>query len=190
MNTKVRNMCFIALMAAVMCIASPIAVPIGPIPITLATLCVYLAGALLGGAKGTMAVVVYILLGVVGLPVFSGYSGGFAKVAGVTGGYIVGYIPCVAIVGFAVDKLGEKKLSIGGAKFSWIYPVSMIVGTIALYALGTIWFMIQSGNTLGASMGMCVIPFLPGDALKIVAATVLGVACRSRLRAMGILPSA
>lgn len=187
MNRNVRNMCFTALMAAVMCVVAPLSVPIGPIPISLATLVVYLAGALLGGKKGTLAVAIYILIGAVGVPVFSGYSGGVAKLLGVTGGYIVGYLPCAAIVGFGIDRFGGNSVSVAGKRFPWAYPVAMIVGTIVLYALGTAWFMAQSGNPLMGSLSMCVIPFLPGDAAKIVVATVLGGILRKRLCEMGIL---
>ncbi len=166
-------MCFIALMTALICIAAPLSIPLtGMVPISLATLTVYLAGALLGAKQGTIAVALYILLGAVGLPVFSGFEGGVQKLVGVTGGYIIGYLPCAAIVGFAVNKWGEHK---------WVYPVSMVVGTLVLYAIGTAWFMFQTKVNLASAMASCVIPFLPGDAAKIVVATVLGVALRERL---------
>lgn len=175
-------------MAALLCIAAPLSVPIGPIPISLASFIVYLAGALLGGIKGTMAVLLYILIGAIGLPVFSGYSGGVAKLIGVTGGYIIGYIPCAAITGFSIEALGARtEISIAKHKFSWIYPVSMLVGTAVLYAIGTVWFMFASGNTLGAALGMCVIPFLPGDLLKIVLAVAIAETTRTRLSKLGIL---
>lgn len=188
MNSKVRNMCFVALMAAVLCVTAPLSVPIGPIPITLAAFFVYLSGAVLGGTKGTAAVALYVLIGIVGLPVFSGYSGGLAKVVGVTGGFIVGYIPCAAIVGFCVDKLGDRtEVKIAGHGFSWIYPVSMLAGTAVLYALGTVWFVMQTGNTLNAALAACVFPFIPGDLIKIALATITASALRKRLKSFGIL---
>ena len=86
----VRNMAFIAVMAALICVAAPFAVPMpGLVPISLATFAVYLAGGILGAKKGTIAVLIYVLLGAVGLPVFSGGAGGFAKLFGVSGGYII-----------------------------------------------------------------------------------------------------
>ena len=170
MKTKDLSLC--AIIAAFLCIVAPLSVPIGPIPITLALFFVYLAGALLGWKRGLIAVAVYVLLGAVGLPVFSGYQGGIQKLLGVTGGYIVGYLPCVAIVGLAADKCAEKK---------WALPVAMVVGTIVLYFIGTVWFMITTKNTLAASLGMCVIPFLPGDAVKIVVATILAMMIRPRI---------
>ena len=163
---KVKDMTLIAVTAALICITGPLVVPIGPIPLSLATLAVYLAGAITGKKKGTLAVVLYLLIGIAGVPVFSGFSGGFQKLAGVTGGYLVGYLPCAFLAGLGAER-AEKK----GRK--WILPAMMVLGTAVLYALGTAWFMIQSGNSLGTSLGLCVLPFLPGDALKIAAASLL-----------------
>ena len=170
---KVRDMCLTALMTALICIAAPLSIPLtGLVPISLATLTVYLAGALLGAKKGTLAVALYILIGAAGLPVFSGFSGGVQKLVGVTGGYIVGYLPCAAVIGFAVERWGERK---------WVYPVSMVAGTALCYIVGTAWFMFQMKVNLAGALASCVIPFLPGDAAKIVVASVLGVALRKRL---------
>ena len=160
-------------MAALICVAGPLTVPIGPVPISLASFAVYLAGALLGWKSGAAAVAIYLLLGMVGLPVFSGFSGGLAKLAGVTGGYLVGYLPCALITG-----LGAPDPSDPAGKPVWTLPLCMVAGTAVLYALGTAWFMAQSGNTLAASLGMCVLPFLPGDAIKIIAATLIATPVR------------
>ena len=172
---KTKDICLIGVLAALLCIGAPFTVPIGPIPISLASFVVYLAGALLGWKRGTLAVVVYLLLGAVGLPVFSGFQGGLQKLAGVTGGFLIGYIPCALITGAFADHAKDKK---------WMVPVGMVLGTAALYALGTIWFMVQTHNPLGAALGACVIPFLPGDAIKIAAATVLTLALRKRLEGL------
>lgn len=161
---KTRDMCLTALMAALICVAGPLSVPVGPVPISLASFAVYLAGAVLGAKRGALAVALYVLLGAAGIPVFSGFSGGVQKLAGITGGYIVGYLPCAWITGFAAGRDGERK---------WFLPLGMAVGTAALYAVGTAWFMIQSGSALGAALAACVIPFLPGDAIKIAAASVI-----------------
>lgn len=182
----VRNMVFTAVMAALICIAAPISVPIGPIPISLATFAVYLAGGLLGAKKGTLAVIVYILLGAVGLPVFSGSEGGLQKLFGVTGGYIIGYIPCVIIAGLFVDIFFKKRSTINNKFLNWLsrawsVPVGMILGTVVLYVLGTAWFIIASGATFEVAMAACVYPFIPGDLIKIACATVLTIALRDRL---------
>ena len=170
---NVRRMCRIALMAALLCIAAPMSVPVGPIPITLATLVVYLAGICLGWAEGTAAVAIYILLGAVGLPVYSGFSGGFQKLFGVTGGYIVGYLFCAAAVGWAADRWG-----------GWRIIPALVVGTALCYAVGTAWFMLQTQTPLAGALTSCVIPFLPGDAAKMAAAFVVGLPVRKRLDAV------
>ncbi len=168
----VRSMVFTAIMAAVICVAAPYSVPLpGLVPISLATFAVYLAGALLGGKRGTLAVVVYILLGAVGLPVFSGFAGGFAKLLGVTGGYIIGYVPCALITGIFADKFRK----------AWAMPVGMALGTAVLYAFGTVWYMVETGSALGAALMGCVQPFLIGDAIKIVLASALAYPLKSRL---------
>ena len=123
-----------------------------------------------------------VLLGAVGLPVFSGGAGGFAKLFGVTGGYIVGYIPCALISGLFVDLFYKKNASknpfVNGA---WAIPVGMIAGTVVLYALGTIWYIIARGVTLEVALASCVVQFLIGDTIKIICATVITVVLRDRL---------
>lgn len=183
----VRNMTFIAVMAALVCVAGPWSIPMpGLIPISLASFAVYLAGGILGWKKGTIAVLIYVILGAVGVPVFSGGEGGFAKLFGVTGGYIFGYIPCALLSGLFTDLFYKKNSNIKNKFLNWLsrawsVPVGMILGTVALYALGTVWFIIARGVTLEVAMAGCVLPFLPGDAVKIVCATILTLALRDRL---------
>lgn len=167
-----KEMTATALMTALLCVAAPFTIPTGVIPISLATFVIYLAAAILGAKKGSLCVLLYILLGAIGLPVFSGFSGGLGKLAGPTGGYIVGYIFCALIVGLAADLFGKR---------IWVYPIAMVLGTAVLYAFGTVWFMIQSGNGLAASLALCVVPFLLGDAVKIVVATGVGFLLRQQV---------
>lgn len=176
MSERTKKLTTIAVMAALICVAGPLSVPVGPIPISLATFAVYLAGAVLGWKRGTAAVAIYLLIGLVGVPVFSGFSGGLQKLAGVTGGYLVGYLPCALITG-----LGAGDLRRTAPERRWQLPLCMVLGTAALYAIGTAWFMFQTKNGLAASMGMCVLPFLPGDAVKIVAATLISAPVRRAL---------
>ena len=164
---KTRDMTLTAVMTALICIAGPVSLFIGPIPLSLATFAVYMAGAVLGSKRGAAAVAVYLLIGIIGIPVFSGFSGGFQKLAGPTGGYLAGYLPCAFLTG-----IGTEKADAAG-QGGWIRPAMMAAGTALLYLMGTVWFMIQSGNGLGASLSLCVLPFLPGDAVKILAATLL-----------------
>ena len=163
---KVKDMTLTAVMAALICIAGPLTIAAGPVPLSLATFAVYLAGAILGKKWGTVSVGLYLLIGIIGVPVFSGFSGGFQKLAGVTGGYLIGYLPCAFLSGLGTEMAEEKKKN-------WILPALMTAGTIVLYVIGTAWFMIQTGNALGAALSLCVVPFLPGDAVKIAAAVLL-----------------
>ena len=168
---KVRDMTLTAVTAALICIAGPLTIAVGPVPLSLATFAVYLAGAILGKKQGTIAAGLYLVIGIIGVPVFSGFSGGFQKLAGVTGGYLIGYLPLAFLSGLGAER-AEKE----GRR--WILPAMMVIGTALLYVIGTAWFMIQTGNALGAALSMCVLPFLPGDAAKIIAATLLTVPVR------------
>ena len=172
---KVKDMTLTAVTAALICIAGPLTVAAGPVPLSLATFAVYLAGAVSGKKNGTIAVALYLLIGIIGVPVFSGFSGGFQKLAGVTGGYLAGYLPCAFLAGLGAER-AEKK----GRK--WILPAMMVLGTAVLYAVGTAWFMVQTGNALRAALGLCVLPFLPGDAAKILAVTLLAMPVRNALK--------
>lgn len=165
---KTLDMVYIALFACLMAICAWISIP-GQIPFTLQTMGVFLAVGLLGGKRGTVAVLVYILMGAVGLPVFSGFAGGLGKLLGMTGGYIVGFLVS-ALLMWAMEALFGRK--------EWVLIVSMVVGLLVCYAFGTAWFMIlytssKGAITLGAVLGMCVIPYIIPDALKIVVALVL-----------------
>ena len=151
-----------------MAICAWISIP-GQIPFTLQTMGVFLAVGLLGGKRGTLAVLVYILMGAVGLPVFSGMTGGLGKLVGMTGGYIVGFLVS-ALLMWAMEALLGKK--------TWVLAVSMVLGLIACYAFGTAWFLVvytssKGAITLGAVLGMCVIPYIIPDAVKIAVALVL-----------------
>ena len=165
---KVRDITMTALFAALLCVCAPWSVPVGPVPISLATFAVYLAAAVLGWKRGSIAVLVYVLLGAVGVPVFSGFSGGVQKLVSLTGGYIVGYIPCALLTGLFADRFGKV----------WAYALGMVAGTVVLYALGTGWFIFLAECTLGYALTMCVVPFLIGDAIKIACATLLTVKLR------------
>lgn len=168
----VRGMVFMAIFAAIICIAAPFSVQIGPIPITFATFAIYLAGAVIGGKRGMIAVIVYIMLGAVGLPVFSNFNGGFAALLGPTGGYIIGYVPLVFLTGIFAEMNSKKH---------WTMVIGMLLGTVALYTFGTAWFMIMTGSGLGRALSLCALPFIPGDGLKIVCVTAVAMPLRAKL---------
>lgn len=168
-----------ALFVAVIAVCAWIAVPISEISITLQTMGVCLAAALLGWKRGLAAVSAYILLGLVGVPVFSGFTGGAAKLIGPTGGYIVGFLFTALLVGIACDLVRGKSKG----KFIFVCALSMVAGVAVCYAFGTAWFMFMmsgKGNpyTLSAALAMCVLPYIPFDLLKIAVATALSVALK------------
>lgn len=168
-NSIIRNICITGVFAGLMCVLSPISIPVGAIPITLATLVLYLIGAIFNWKIASIIVLVYLLLGTMGLPVFSSFQGGFQVILGPTGGYLVGYLPCVLIESLLLSLWPNKK---------WLFPISMVLGTIVLYAIGTIWFMFYSNTDFIKAIMGCVIPFLAGDAIKIAIATILGIRLR------------
>ncbi len=169
----------IALMAAVLCVVGPLAVPIGPVPISLQTMVLFISVYILGTRAATISCVLYLLLGLAGLPVFTNYQGGLAKIAGPTGGYLIGYIPMIVTAGLFIT-LSEKYKSI--YKKKTIQFIGMILATALLYTFGTIWFVISTGTPVGAALGMCVIPFIPGDIVKTAAAIGLGSAIKKLVK--------
>ena len=167
-NLNTRDLAMIAMFAALMAICSWIAIP-AAVPFTLQTLGVFLALGLLGGRRGTVSIAVYLLLGAIGLPVFSGFSGGIGYMLGATGGYIIGFL-FSALVMWAFEHFAGKSMCVLAA--------SMIAGLIVCYAFGTAWFMIvYTRNTgsigLAAALSWCVFPFIIPDAAKIALACYL-----------------
>ncbi len=182
MNNKTKDLVLCAMCAAITCILAPISVPIGPVPISLCTFAVMLAGVLLGPKFGFISQLIYVLLGAVGVPVFAGYSAGVSCIAGMTGGYIVAYPILALITGALYWAVGKKKA--GWLRILWMF-LAMIIGTVVLYAIGTVWFCIVSGTGVAAAMGMCVIPFLPGDFLKMVVVALVSLPVEKALVKMG-----
>lgn len=182
LNTTALVLC--GLFAALNAICASITIPLGftPIPINLGTLGVFLTGGLMGKKYGSISIMVYIFLGAVGLPVFSGFRGGLGVLTGPTGGYIVGYLAAVFVIGLITEKSCITKNSeVGkntGLKKVSSDIIAMLIGLLLCYLLGTLWFMFTTGAGIGAALASCVIPFLPGDALKITAAAFLAVRLR------------
>lgn len=170
MNNKTRTLVFCAMFTALTAICSQIAIPLpGDVPLSLATFVVMLSGALLGRFGGAVSMIVYVLLGAVGVPVFAGFRGGLDRVVGPTGGYIIGYIFMALVIGLIVSFLGTR---------FWASAFAMLTGAVVCYAFGTAWYMISTGSALWPALLACVIPFLPGDAIKIGLAAV----CTARLK--------
>lgn len=174
MKGNTRKMILYALFAALTAVLSQLAVPLPftPVPVNLATLSVLLAGGLLGAKGGAVSQGIYVLIGAVGVPVFSNFTGGLAKLAGPTGGYIIGYLAAAWLVGLMISK---------GKPTFWMMILSMVAGILLCYALGTVWFLILTKNTLFYCLTLCVFPFLIGDVLKIAVAGFLVWKLRDRV---------
>ena len=167
-RSKTYDIVYIAVFAVIMAICSWISIP-AAVPFTLQTFGVFIAVGVLGGKRGSLSVLVFILLGAIGIPVFANFSGGIGVLAGPTGGYIIGFL-FSALLMWAMEKLPGKK--------SVMQIVSMIAGLIVCYAFGTAWFVIVYGRMNGpigftAALASCVVPFIIPDIIKIALAYVL-----------------
>ncbi|MBR4162940.1 MAG: biotin transporter BioY [Solobacterium sp.] len=170
MKLTVKEMALTGVMAALLAVVAPLAIPLSTeVPISLATLAVMLNGALLGKKMGTLSVMIYIILGMIGIPVFAGYSAGAGVVFGMTGGYILGYLPLAYFTGWVYEQCRSAK---GYKQYAGL-AAGMLTGNAILYFIGTIWFMKFTGMELMPSLAACVFPFLPGDFLKMAVVCVL-----------------
>lgn len=184
MNEKkifdLKSMVLMALFAALTCVLAPLSIPIGLVPISLTNLVIYFSLYVLGWQRATITYLVYLLLGLVGLPVFSGFEGGVGKLAGPTGGYLIGFIFMAVISGLFV-KMKEDEVILNRV----LGIAGMILGTLVAYALGTAWFCYSTGNGLSAALVSCVIPFVPGDLVKIIVAAVIAPTIAKQIRKLG-----
>lgn len=165
---KVRNMALCALFAALIAVCAWISIPMGDIAITMQTFGIFLTLGVLGGKRGTVSVAVYLLLGIVGLPVFSGFQGGVGALLGVTGGYIAGFL-AAALIYWLITAFGKQK--------DIFRLLGMVVGLLACYLFGTLWFQFgylsYGGLSFGAVLLKCVVPYLLPDAAKLMIAWLL-----------------
>lgn len=141
-----------SLFAALLAVCAWLCVPVGDIAITLQTFGVALALLLLGGKWGTVSIGIYLLLGAVGLPVFGGFRGGIGALAGVTGGFLWGFLVC-GLLYWSLERTGKLP--------------AMVAGLLACYACGCFWFYLYTGGGLGLILLRCVLPFLIPDAVKL-----------------------
>ncbi len=173
---KTRDLIICAVFAAILCVFSVMTIPIGVIPISMGVFGVILTSCILGWKKGTISVIVYILIGVIGLPIFSGFKGGIAVLAGPTGGYIWSYILMALFIGFFTAKLPQNK-PLAVAKLS----VISFIGVVICYLFGTMQFMLVAHKTFMQAVTVCVYPFIPFDIIKSVAGGVIAYGVRYAL---------
>lgn len=168
-NQKIetKQMVLIALMTAVTCVLGPLSIPLpfSPVPISLTNFAIFLAIFVLGMKNGTISFIIYLLLGAVGVPVFSSFRGGLQVLAGPTGGYLIGFIFLALIMGFALDHFDRK-----------LVPtiIGMIIGMVVCYAFGTVWLAKLLSLSFKEGLMMGVIPYLAGDVAKIIIAAIVG----------------
>ena len=183
-NTKQRKlstsqMTLTAIMAAVICILGPLSIPIpvSPVPISFTNLAIYLTVCLLGWKLGTLSYLVYLFIGLIGLPVFSSFSSGVGKLLGPTGGYLIGFIVMSVICGITFEKCSKKYLLV----------IGLIFGTVIDYIFGTLWLSYEANLTFVQSLWAGVIPYIPGDLIKIIFAVLLGPVIKNRLRSLSLI---
>jgi biotin transport system substrate-specific component len=168
-SSQLRMMVYASLFAALTAVGAFLAIPIGPVPIVLQNMFVYLAGLLMGSRWGLASVGVYLLAGACGLPVFAGGLGGIGRIVGPTGGYLIGYLPTVYVIGKISARTHRRA----------VYDVlAMICGTVVLYTCGVTWLKMITGMTPAKALAAGMFPFLIGDALKIAAAAAIAKALR------------
>ena len=185
-NTKIKQdkkisvstLTLIGLMTAVTCILGPLSIPIGPVPISFTNLAIYLTVILLGWKKGTVSYLIYLLMGLVGVPVFSSFTGGPGKLFGPTGGYLIGFIFIAIISGLFVERFFGK---------IYMYVAGMILGTAVCYIFGTAWLAFQADISFSAALAVGVVPFILGDLIKIVIAVVVGPTIRKQIVKAGFV---
>lgn len=171
-----KSIVFVALFAAISAISGFLAVPVPgtPVPIVLQNMMVVLSGMLLGPVLGTLSTLLFVVAGILGLPILSGGTGGFAKLMSPTGGFIVGYVISSLVAGLILGR------PVYGKKVTIVKTiVAAFTGFVVMYIPGILHFMNIMDADLKESLMLCILPYLPGDLLKLILCVLLSVALRS-----------
>lgn len=180
-NNKIstRELTMMGLMTAAMCALAPLSIPLpGLVPISLGTLVIYFYPYLLGTRRSALCCLLYIMLGAVGLPVFTGYTGGLPKLLGPTGGYMLGYFFIIWFQGSALKRFPQSRLA---------HVLGVLMGTACCYLIGTAWLGHLLGLSFAKALAAGVIPFIPGDICKAAVAVLLAPVICGRLQKAGLL---
>ena len=172
----IHQMTLVSLFAALTAVGAFISIPIGLVPISLQNLFTLLAGMVLGSKLGALSQLIYVLLGTVGLPIFSGYRGGPGVLVGPTGGFLIGFILSAYVIGKLTEKLTNIKI--------WSYFAIGLLGVFVIYLTGVAQLVFITGIGMREALMAGVFPFLPGDSLKLIVASFLAV----RLKVVVNLP--
>lgn len=170
--TKTMSITIIALMTAILCILSPISIPISTVPISMGTFAVYLCAAILGPKNGVICVLIYILLGAVGLPVYAGGAAGVGIIAGPTGGYLIGFLLIAFFTGWFSYHFTKKLVMLF---------LGMIIGTLLCYLIGTAWLGFSLHLGVWEALMAGVMPFIPADILKMIACAAISIPIKKQL---------
>jgi len=162
---NIRQMTLISLFAALTAVGAFISIPLYPVPLSLQTLFTLLAGMTLGSVMAASSQIIYILLGVIGLPVFSGFKAGIGILFGPTGGFLLGFIISAYVIGRIIEATKEKKFL--------HYLIAGLTGTIIIYIIGVTQLSLVTGIGIKKALLIGALPFLPGDILKIIAASFI-----------------
>jgi len=170
---QLRMTVYTSLFVALISIGALIAIPVGPVSITLQTMFVLLSAIILGPAWGLACIGVYLLIGLAGLPVFSKGTSGVGILFGPTGGYLLGFLPCVFVTASISKKLGRKMYS---------DIIAMVIGSLIIYAAGVPWLKVVTSMSYTKAFAIGMYPFLIGDTLKIIAAAFIARSLRSLIK--------
>ncbi|NYT19212.1 MAG: biotin transporter BioY [Methanosarcinales archaeon] len=166
----IRKMVYASLFAALTAIGAYITIPLGPIPFTLQVVFVLLAGGMLGSKWGSISMIVYTLLGIAGLPVFSGGASGLGVILGPTGGYIIGFIAAAFVVGFLFEKKRSEKVLINA--------VYVLMGSVVIYAFGLTHLMVVADMSFMQAITVGFLPFIGGALVKVAVAAYIATSYR------------
>ena len=184
-SPSVTRLALAGVMAAVIAVFSLISIPVGTVPLTLQTLAVLVAGGLLGPLWGPTSVGVYLLVGMMGVPVFAGGEAGPHVLLGPKGGYLVGFVIAALIMGTAARAARARGMG-GRAGLAWL--VAGAAGaSAAIYLVGVPWLAAAAGLSLGKALAVGFAPFLLGDVLKAAIAVVLVRAVGAALAREGLV---
>ncbi len=180
----IYNMVIVSLMAAVLCLMGPwsLTISLSPVPLSFCTLAIYFIVFVLNARHSAISVLIYLLIGLMGLPVFSGFQGGIGRLFGPTGGYLISYVLMAFICGFFVNKWPCQRT---GNRI--ICFIGFLLGTVVCYLIGSLWLAYQMNLTIYQAFLTGVIPYIPFDLLKIFLAMLAGPQIRKTLQKNGLI---
>lgn len=178
---KTKSLTTVALTGAVLCLLGPLVIPLGVIPMSLTGMGIYLISLLFGGKKAAAAVLLYLLIGVLGIPVFSGFTTGPGIIMGPTGGYLLGYLPASFFCGSLCEKICFQKVRQKKLKGCFLYFLIFTGGNMILYFTGSLWLSLSMRISMMEAFGVGVFPFLLTDSIKNILAVFWGMGMKKRL---------